>query len=74
MTSDALAVVQCLFQTIWRLFTSWHIPGTATTPAGFFIFALFLVLGLRLIKGIFPGLASKSLVSGKSDSSGGDSE
>lgn len=74
MTADALAVVQCLFQTIWRLFTSWHIPGTSTSPAGFFIFALFLVLGLRLIKGIFPGLASKGLVSDKSDSSGGDSE
>ncbi len=62
MTSDALAVVQCLFGTIWSFFTSWHIPGTATTPAAFLIFILFACLGLRLIKHLF------------SSSSGGDSE
>lgn len=62
MTSDALSVVQCLFESIWSIFTSWHIPGTATTPAAFFIFVLFACLGLRLVKRLF------------SSSSGGDSE
>lgn len=58
MTSDALSVVETLFQTIWRLFTSWYIPGTATTPAAFLIFVLFAVLGLRVIKTLFNHFGS----------------
>ena len=47
MTSDALAVLQCLFTTIWSLFASWHIPGTNVTPAGFFLFLISAGIGLR---------------------------
>lgn len=49
MTDDALLVVQSLFSVIWRLFTSWYIPGTNVTPA---VMALFLAaagIGLRLL-------------------------
>lgn len=47
MTSDAIAVLNCLFQTIWSLFTSWCIPGTNVTPAGFFLFLISAGIGLR---------------------------
>lgn len=47
MTNDAIAVLNCLFQTIWSLFTSWHIPGTNVTPAGFFLFLISAGIGLR---------------------------
>lgn len=49
MSNDALAVVQCLFNTIWALFTSWHIPGTNVTPASFFLFLISAGIGLRYV-------------------------
>lgn len=52
MTADALLVVRTLFGTIWQVFTSWHIPGTGTTPAMFFLFLLFAGLIIRFIKGL----------------------
>lgn len=33
MTNDALSVVGALFSTVFKLFTSWYIPGTNVTPA-----------------------------------------
>lgn len=50
MTNNALAVVSCLFQTIWSLFTSWHIPGTNVTPAGMFLFLISAGIGLAFAK------------------------
>lgn len=47
MTNDAIAVLNCLFQTIWSLFTEWCIPGTNVTPAGFFLFLISAGVGLR---------------------------
>lgn len=55
MTADAVLVVKTLFSTIWRLFTSWRIPGTSTTPAGMAIFLLFAVLGLRFLVSLLLG-------------------
>lgn len=49
MTNDAVLVLQCLFQTIWRLFTSWHIPGTNVTPAMFFFFLAAAGIGLTFV-------------------------
>lgn len=49
MTSDAILVVQCLFSTIWSLFTSWYIPGTNVTPAQFFLFLGSASLGITFI-------------------------
>lgn len=57
MTSDGLAVLSFLFQTIWRLFTSWTIPGTHTTPAAWFMFMLSVVLSIRVAR-IFLNLSS----------------
>lgn len=59
MTADALLVVQCLFNVIWRLFTSWHIPGTATTPAAFFLFLGFAVVSIRFFKRFLTGMEGR---------------
>lgn len=55
MTSDALLIVQFLFTSIWRFFTSWYIPGTKITPAAmsFLLLASFFIL--RWIKQYFLG-------------------
>lgn len=53
MTGDAILVLQCLFDTIWRLFTSWHIPGTQTSPAGWAFMSLAFVLAIRFFRRIF---------------------
>lgn len=53
MTSDALSVLQALFddrgpaKSIWKLFTSWTVPGTHFSPAEWMLFALTLVLLFR---------------------------
>ena len=49
MTSDALLVLQCLFSTIWSLFTSWYIPGTQTTPAQLFLFLILASISITFI-------------------------
>lgn len=56
MTADALLVVKTLFDVIWRLFTSWKIPGTNTTPAAWFLFVAMAVLALRVMKTLISGL------------------
>lgn len=80
MTSDALAVVKCLFQTIWSLFTCFHIPGTHMTPAAWLMFFLFFGLVFRFlsrITGIGLGASSSfthNLKSVSSHMSKGDSK
>ena len=49
MTDDAILVLECLFDSIWMLFTSWYIPGTDVTPAGAFMFFAFAGLALRFL-------------------------
>lgn len=53
MTNDALLVLETLFSTIWRLFTSWHIPGTNVTPAVAFAFLIVAGIGLKFIGRLF---------------------
>lgn len=50
MNSDALLVVNFLFSSIWHIFTSFNIPGTRTTPAGWALFTLGSVLAIRVVK------------------------
>ena len=49
MTSDGVLIVQFIFQTIWKFFTGWYIPGTGTTPAAFFLFVGSAGIGLKII-------------------------
>lgn len=64
MTNDAVLVVGTLFNVIWALFTEWKIPGTNTTPAGWFMFVLMTGLSIRFMKSILPGILNA--VSGSS--------
>ena len=50
MTNDALSVLVCLFQTVWKLFSSWYIPGTNLTPAVLFFGIAFAVLVMRFLR------------------------
>lgn len=49
MTDDALLVLKTLFQTIFSLFTSWHIPGTNVTPAVALFGILFIAILFRVL-------------------------
>lgn len=49
MTNDALSVVSVLFNTLFRLFTSWYIPGTNVTPAVAIFGIAFIMLSFRLV-------------------------
>lgn len=53
MTSDAIQVITFVFSTLWRLFNSWYIPGTHTTPAAFALFSLTLLLTVKVVRMIF---------------------
>ena len=57
MSNDGMLVLEMLFQIVWRLFTSWHIPGTNVTPAGAGLFFLSAGIGLRFVLGFLgnPG-------------------
>lgn len=66
MTSDAILIVQCLFSSIWSLFTTWYIPGTNVTPAQFFLFLGSAGLGITFIVRLLtvnPGLSHSSFKS-----------
>lgn len=52
MTSNAILAIRCIFEQSWRLFTSWHIPGTNISPAAWLIFAVVFYIGLKMVFGI----------------------
>lgn len=49
MTAEAISILNVLFTSIWRLFTSWYIPGTHATPAAWLLFLAFVGIILRFI-------------------------
>lgn len=60
MSADAIAIVKFLFETIWKLFTSWYIPGTNVTPAAMAFFLMVSSFTLKTLawmlnRGIFDG-------------------
>lgn len=57
-----MMVLSFVFRTVWSLFTSWRIPGTHTTPAGWALFALSALLAIRIAK-MFLDLPNDSDVS-----------
>ena len=58
MTQDALAILQTVFTSIWRLFNGWYIPGTNTTPGMWAFFILSAFLSIRLFKHFLSGSSS----------------
>lgn len=49
MTQEVFNFLAGFFNAIWTLFNSWYIPGTNVTPAGFFLFLVFVPIVLRFI-------------------------
>lgn len=50
MSADAISFLQWFFENIWKFFTSWKIPGTGVTPAGWLLFLVVAPLVLLLIQ------------------------
>ena len=65
MTADGLAVLKCLFGSVWSIFTSWHVPGTNVSPAMWMLFFVVASMGLRVFLRV---LGSSSSVSGTTKS------
>lgn len=63
MSSDALLALGSIFGTIWRLFTSWRIPGFSFTPAAWAMFSAFFLLLIRFVR----RLVGTAQVSGDGD-------
>nr|CRY94834.1 hypothetical protein [uncultured prokaryote] len=51
VTNDFKQILACVFQTGWRIFTSFNIPGTNITIPGM-IFAIAMIV--FVIKAVFP--------------------
>lgn len=60
MSTDAVEVLKCIFQTVWRLFTSFDIPGTNVTPAMWALFVLCAGFGLRFFLSFSHSMPSAS--------------
>jgi len=56
MNQNALAIISLIFGPIWRMFTSWHIPGTNITPAAMGVFIVFFGLVVRYIHRLLLGV------------------
>lgn len=81
MTNDALICLGGVFTTIWRLFTSWYIPGTnGVTPAMAFLFVIVAAISLRFalrLLGLSPDIhggnsAIASIASRRGDKDSGN--
>lgn len=69
MTNSAFQFLSAFLTQIFRLFTSWHLPGTNVTPAGAIFAVLAMSLSVRFIKNLFTGEISSG-----SNSKGGSDE
>lgn len=70
MTSDAILVLKCVFQNIFRFFNSWYIPGTNVTPGTAAFGCLFLSVVFRFV-GQALGILASSPGSGPDPGSSG---
>ena len=50
MLQSGIDILTNLFSNVWLLFTSWPVPGTAVSPAGFFVFILIVMLFIKLVR------------------------
>lgn len=67
MTQNAFQFLGAFLAQIFRLFTSWYLPGTNVTPAGALFFVAASILALRFIKALFLRYTSSNDVKGGSD-------
>lgn len=50
MTADGISALTWLMETVFKFFTSWNIPGTTTTPAGWLLFITVSAIVFKFIK------------------------
>ncbi len=72
MTDDAILVLKCVFENIFRFFNSWYIPGTNVTPGTAAFGCLFLAVVFRFVGQALGILASSPGPGSDSASSGPD--
>lgn len=58
MKSDVLSFLNGVISVLFRLFTSWFIPGTNVTPGMWFLFLLSVVVLFRFLKKLGFGSAN----------------
>lgn len=58
MTKDALSFLSGVIDVLFKIFTSWHIPGTNVTPAMWFVFILSFGILFRFLGKLGFGKAS----------------
>ena len=63
MSTDAVSVLECIFQTVWSLFTCFDIPGTNVTPAMWALFILCAGFGLRFFLSFSHSMPSANTTS-----------
>lgn len=56
MTEDGVYFVAWFFHNFWQFFTSFHIPGTAITPAAAMFGLVAIPLALKTILSIVKGI------------------
>lgn len=60
MTQNFLILLQTLFNSAWKLLTSFYVPGTNVTPAGILIFIASAVIGIKFFKRLFSAFGGDS--------------
>ena len=60
MIPKAFTLLQACINAAWELFTGWHIPGTALTPAAFIFFCMAAGFSLKVLVTLFTGAFTES--------------
>lgn len=57
MTQNGFTFLSGFLAQVFRLFTSWYIPGTNVTPAGLMFFLLCIPFAFKFIRRLFIGFS-----------------
>lgn len=55
MSSNAMQFFQLIVNSMWKLFTTWKLPGLGFTPAQFVCFLVLFPIVLRFVSDIISG-------------------
>lgn len=72
MTSDAIYLLSNMISQAWRLFTSWHFPGTNVTPAAWALFGVVAGVSIKFINTFVLGTHVLSSLKGNPNKKGDD--
>lgn len=71
MTNEAVSFLSGFFNSVWKLYNSWKLPGTNVTPIAWALFLLLMPVFIRLFKRL---LNTPDASGGGSSSKAGDSK